>query len=79
VAACSETGVSARFLVGRLDRGSCDVGMDSGIGSDIVLAMITDGSVDRESDAQMLLERSSWRVQEEFAEEFADLEFLQYD
>ena len=29
-------GVKARRLVGRLERGSWDVGMDSGIGSDIV-------------------------------------------
>ena len=34
--AASERGVRARFLVGRLFRGSNDVGMDSGIGSDIV-------------------------------------------
>jgi hypothetical protein len=27
--------VRARFLVGRLERGSCEVGIDSGIGSDI--------------------------------------------
>jgi hypothetical protein len=30
-------GVRARFLRGRLDRGSADVGIDSGIGSDMVL------------------------------------------
>lgn len=36
VAAWAETGVRARFLVGRLERGSCEVGIDSGIGSDIV-------------------------------------------
>ena len=35
VAACAETGVRARFLRGRLERGSADVGIDSGIGSDI--------------------------------------------
>jgi hypothetical protein len=28
--------VRARFLVGRLERGSAEVGMDSGIGSDMV-------------------------------------------
>jgi hypothetical protein len=33
--AASDRGVRARFLVGRLLRGSKDVGMDSGIGSDI--------------------------------------------
>ena len=35
--ACAERGVRARFLVGRLDRGSAEVGIDSGIGSDIVV------------------------------------------
>lgn len=34
-AACEETGVRARFLRGRLERGSEEVGIDSGIGSDI--------------------------------------------
>ena len=34
--ACCEVGVRARRLRGRVERGSCDVGMDSGIGSDIV-------------------------------------------
>lgn len=34
-AACEETGERARRLVGRLERRSCEVGMDSGIGSDI--------------------------------------------
>lgn len=34
-AACVDVGVSARRLVGRLERGSCEVGIDSGIGSDI--------------------------------------------
>jgi hypothetical protein len=38
VAAWAETGVRARFLVGRLERGSWEVGIDSGIGSDIVIA-----------------------------------------
>ena len=38
VAAWAETGVRARFLVGRLERGSWEVGIDSGIGSDIVVA-----------------------------------------
>jgi hypothetical protein len=44
VAAWEETGVRARFLRGRLERGSAEVGILSGIGSDIerpcfVLAM----------------------------------------
>lgn len=34
--ACAVRGVRARFLVGRLERGSAEVGMDSGIGSDMV-------------------------------------------
>lgn len=34
--ACAETGVRARRFRGRLERGSADVGMDSGIGSDMV-------------------------------------------
>jgi hypothetical protein len=38
VAAWAEVGVRARFLVGRLERGSWEVGIDSGIGSDIVAA-----------------------------------------
>ena len=42
-AACSETGVSARRFKGRLLRGSALVGIDSGIGSDIVKADVTDG------------------------------------
>ena len=33
--ACWLVGVKARRLVGRLERGSCEVGIDSGIGSDI--------------------------------------------
>lgn len=33
---CCETGVRARFLVGRLERGSADVGIDSGMGSDML-------------------------------------------
>ena len=34
---CAPTAVVERaFLVGRLERGSAEVGMDSGIGSDIV-------------------------------------------
>ena len=37
-AACEEMGVSrARFLRGRLERGSEEVGIDSGIGSDILI------------------------------------------
>lgn len=39
--ACAEVGVSARRLVGRLERGSCEVGIDSGIGSDMIL-LVTD-------------------------------------
>lgn len=35
--ACSETGVRARFLRGRLLRGSAEVGTDSGIFSDILV------------------------------------------
>lgn len=34
-AACAETGVRARFLVGRWERGSAEVGMDSGPGADM--------------------------------------------
>jgi hypothetical protein len=34
-AACDEVGDRARFLVGRWDRGSADVGIDSGPGADI--------------------------------------------
>ena len=33
--ACCVTGVRARRLRGRLERGSAEVGMDSGMGSDI--------------------------------------------
>ena len=33
---CWDAGVRARFLVGRCERRSADVGMDSGIGSDIL-------------------------------------------
>jgi hypothetical protein len=36
-AAVWERGERARFLVGRLERGSAEVGIDSGMGSDIVL------------------------------------------
>lgn len=36
VAAWDEDGVRARFLRGRLERGSAEVGMLSGIGSDMV-------------------------------------------
>jgi len=38
LAAWAEVGVRARFLVGRLERGSWEVGIDSGIGSDMVCA-----------------------------------------
>lgn len=34
-AAWAVVGVRARRLVGRFERGSCDVGIDSGMGSDI--------------------------------------------
>ena len=34
--ACWLVGVRARRLVGRLERGSWEVGIDSGIGSDII-------------------------------------------
>lgn len=37
-AACTVRGVRARFLVGRLERGSAEVGIDSGMGSDMVVA-----------------------------------------
>jgi hypothetical protein len=37
VAACWVVGVRARFLRGRLERGSWEVGIDSGICSDIVV------------------------------------------
>ncbi len=35
-AACDERGVVARFLVGRWERGSAEVGIESGPGADIV-------------------------------------------
>ena len=35
--ACWLVGVSARRLVGRLERGSAEVGIDSGMGSDIII------------------------------------------
>lgn len=38
-AAVWDFGDSARFLVGRLERGSAEVGMLSGIGSDIVMVL----------------------------------------
>lgn len=43
--ACAETGVRARFLVGRFERGSADMGMDSGPVPDmvVVLAVWVDG------------------------------------
>jgi hypothetical protein len=37
--ACSPRGVRARFFVGRFERGSADVGMDSGMGSDMVAVL----------------------------------------
>lgn len=36
--ACSVRGVRARFFTGRFERGSADVGIASGMGSDIVFA-----------------------------------------
>jgi hypothetical protein len=39
VCACASRDVRARFFVGRLERGSADVGIDSGIGSDIVVVV----------------------------------------
>lgn len=36
VRACADTGVRARFLVGRFERGSADVGMLSGPSPDMV-------------------------------------------
>lgn len=43
--ACAETGVRARFLVGRFERGSADTGIDSGpvpdmVGGELALAGI---------------------------------------
>ena len=38
--ACWETGVKARFLRGRLERRSADVGMASGMGSDMVVRLM---------------------------------------
>jgi len=35
--ACCEAGERARFFVGRLERGSAEVGMEAGIGSDILV------------------------------------------
>lgn len=43
-AACAVVGVRARRLRGRWERGSEEVGMDSGMGSDIVV-MWTDADV----------------------------------
>jgi hypothetical protein len=37
--AVSERGLKARFLRGRLERGSAEVGMLSGIGSDILVVV----------------------------------------
>ena len=42
--ACWLVGVRARRLVGRLERGSADVGIDSGMGSDI---LVVDGKFSR--------------------------------
>lgn len=39
-ALCWLTGVRARFLVARFERGSAEVGIDSGIGSDMVLVTV---------------------------------------
>lgn len=36
---CWDVGERARFLVGRWDRGSIDVGMDSGMFSDIAIVV----------------------------------------
>ena len=38
--ACWLVGERARFLVGRLERGSIEVGMDSGMGSDILFVCV---------------------------------------
>ena len=40
-AAWEETGVRARFLRGRFDLGSEEVGIDSGIGSDMIAGCLT--------------------------------------
>jgi len=37
---CLLKGERARFLTGRLDRGSAEVGMDSGIGSDMLFEVM---------------------------------------
>lgn len=44
--ACAETGVRARRLRGRWERRSYDVGIDSGIGSDILAAKPHEASVE---------------------------------
>jgi hypothetical protein len=41
-AAWEETGVRARFLRGRLERGSAEVGTDSGMGSDMIACLPLD-------------------------------------
>jgi hypothetical protein len=38
-AAVWDFGERARFLVGRLERGSAEVGIDSGMGSDILMGL----------------------------------------
>ena len=47
-AACAEMGVSmARFLRGRLERGSAEVGTDSGMFSDILYAIYQAGRLSK--------------------------------
>lgn len=47
-ALCWLTGVRARFFVARLERGSAEVGIDSGIGSDMTWMMKTEWKQMRE-------------------------------
>lgn len=46
-AACAETGVRARFLVGRRERGSAEVGTESGPSADMVMLLLGVLSVPR--------------------------------
>jgi len=50
-AAVWDLGERARFLVGRLERGSAEVGIDSGMGSDILTVLWS--SVDSYSDGKV--------------------------
>lgn len=53
--AWAEVGVRARRLRGRRERGSADVGMDSGMGSDILEKDFRDFGVDGRTDCLVVL------------------------